>query len=149
MTTIPQCKRCNNKLNVRLRRQINGNGSTVFCWYCVSCDHVADNQSPWIKKSIVEQWVKVGKLPSIEVVPIVNDYRENHACIVCGAIGGEYHHWLPQCFAHLVDDHSKWPGEYLCKSCHDTWHEIVTPYLPGRGSTELARYTKEKYYEHV
>jgi len=52
---------------------------------------------------------------------------------------------LPRCFAEMVEDYSNWPVSPLCKTCHDKWHELVTPYLPGRGSTSLAQYTIQHY----
>lgn len=145
MATIPECKRCKKNDAIKLRRQFAANGMMQFMWYCTRCNHVADNQKPFVKKSLVQSWLDTGKIPSLDSIQIVNDYRINAVCCVCGDFGAEYHHWLPQCFGSLVDDHSQWPGGYLCKKHHDIWHEIVTPYLPGRGATEYARFTKEKY----
>jgi hypothetical protein len=121
------------------------NGAEQFMWFCTRCGHVADSRRPFVKKSLVLDWVANGKIPSLQHIQIVNDYRNLAHCEVCGAAGAELHHWMPQAFSKVVDDISKWPVGYLCKSCHDRWHEAVTPYLPGRGRTKYAQYTKEKY----
>lgn len=146
MTTVPKCNHCGKSKSVKLRRQFAGNGAQQFTWYCLDCDKVANNQSPWIKKSLIEQWIKSGRLPSIESIPVIHDYRENHSCEVCHAIGAEYHHWFPQCFYDDISDHNDWPGSYLCKDCHDKWHEIVTWYLPGRIGTERSNVIKARYF---
>lgn len=146
MSTVPSCKHCNKKKTVKLRKQYAANGAEQYMWYCLACDKPVDSQRPFIKKSLVISWVKQGRLPSFESVPVVNDYRDNAACVVCGAIGAEWHHWLPQCFYDDVDNHVDWPGAYLCKPCHDEWHEIVTWYLPGRTGTERSNIVKMRYF---
>ena len=147
MTTQPECKRCKSSHNVKLRKQYAASGAIQIMWYCLSCDRVADSQNAFISKSTVQYWIKSGKLKlsNIEDIPTAHDYRETAVCAVCGQPGAEYHHWLPQAFADDVENHSQWPGAYLCKKHHDEWHEIVTPYLPGRGASEQARHTLERY----
>ncbi len=145
MAAQPICKRCNSSDNVKLRKQYAVNGAEQFTWYCTACNRIADNQTPFVKKEKVQAWVQAGKLPSLECVPVANDYRNNAVCEVCGQPGGEYHHWLPQCFHDDVPDAGRWPGAMLCKSCHDLWHETVTPFLPGRGKTEAGQRTIGRY----
>lgn len=139
----PPCQKCQRVTTVKLRRQIMHSGGTQIFWHCISCNRSAD--SKFISKQKACRILRpFGK--TIEDLPIENDYREGGAeCEVCGAFGAEYHHWLPQCFAEQVPNHSAWPASFLCKPCHDIWHELVTPYLPGRGHSEHAQYTKEKY----
>lgn len=64
-------------------------------------------------------------------------------------MGAEWHHWLPQAMADQVEDFSQWPTAYLCKRCHDTWHELVTPYLPGRGKTKAAQFAINNYIKRA
>ena len=148
--TAPTCKRCKTTKHVKLRRQISGNGATTFIWHCGQCGHVADNQNPFISKKKVAEWIASKRLPvsSPDDIPLANDYRETK-CEVCGATGAEYHHWMPQCFHDQIDSAQNWPGAMLCKTCHDTWHETVTPYLPGRGKTSLARRTIERFFGSI
>lgn len=143
--SIPVCQRCNENDRIKLRKQYARNGVVQFMWFCTRCNHTADSKRPFVAKSKVDGWIRAGKIPSLDDIQTINDYREGNVCEVCGALGTEYHHWLPQCFSEVVENHSLWPGAYLCKKCHDIWHETVTPYLPGRGRTEYAQYTKEKY----
>lgn len=138
----PQCRKCSQTKNVKLRRQYASNGATQVFWYCTNCQVKAESKFVSKAQAIVIA-SRYGR--SLTDIPLLDDYRNRFVCEVCGAEGAEYHHWLPQCFAELVEDHSAWPTAYLCKSCHDIWHETVTPYLPGRGRTEYAQYTKEKY----
>ena len=140
------CKNCNSKDFVKLRRQITKSCVTQFCWYCIACDKVADNQSPWIKKTEIEQWVQSGRLPSIDAIPVARDYSRQVKCAVCQLPGGELHHWMPQAFNNDTLAHSVWPTSYLCKQHHDEWHEIVTWYLPGRIGTERSNVVKERYF---
>ncbi len=130
---IPNCAKCDNQ--PKLRRQISANGAETFMWYCLLCDRIATPSRPFIKRVEVEEWVKAGKLPSIEAIPILNDYRTN-PCEVCGSMGVEYHHWWPQSLAHLAEHHSQWPGAYLCRRCHVDWHKNVTPTLNKRKPNE-------------
>lgn len=141
--TRPYCRKCSKIENVKLRRQITQSGGTQIFWYCTSCEKKAE--SKFVSKLDADRILKpFGK--TYADLPVIDDYRVGgEKCAVCGADGAEYHHWLPQCFANQVENHSAWPASYLCKECHDIWHELVTPYLPGRGNTRYAQYTKEKY----
>lgn len=55
---------------------------------------------------------------------------------ICARCGGddsvEYHHWAPR---HLFDDADEWPGDYLCRPCHQKWHRIVTPSMSRRAAS--------------
>jgi len=75
---------------------------------------------------------------SIDALPIVADYRER--CTVCGQPGAEYNHWMPQMLATLPEVRKEWKawnglGANLCKYHHDLWHDLVTPWMPGRGNS--------------
>jgi hypothetical protein len=38
----------------------------------------------------------------------------------------ENHHWAPQ---SLFPDAHRWPQSWLCRKCHNRWHQLVTPWL--------------------
>jgi len=139
----PPCRKCSEIKPVKLRRQFAGNGAMQIFWFCTVCG--CNATSSFIKRSDAAMLlIQYGA--GIEDIEVLADYRhESPKCIVCGDIGTEYHHWLPQAFMERVDNHGAWPGDHLCKKHHDQWHELVTPYLPGRGRTDDAQYTKEKY----
>lgn len=136
---IPTCCHCNDSRSVRLRRQIESNGRTDFLWYCLSCGRRALRDQPFLSQTIVKSWHQAGKIKNLEDIPLLKDMRGDYQCEVCGANEAEEHHWLPRAFTDLVPNHDAWPTSMLCKTCHDVWHEIVTPYLPGRGRSELGR----------
>lgn len=115
-----------------------------FLWYCEKCSRPAVKGKPFLPKHQIETWQKLGKLKNLDDIPTINDYSKTVTCEVCGKSGAEWHHWLPQVFAELVKNFMDWPTGYLCKGCHDEWHEIVTWYLPGRGATELSKAAQDK-----
>lgn len=141
---VPICSYCNGN-NVKLRRQIAANSRVDFMWYCLTCDRPAVKGKPFLAKSQIEAWQQSGKLKNIDAVPIVNDYSVSIVCEVCGKNGAELNHWLPQAFSGMVDNFLDWPTGYLCKGCHDIWHELVTPYLPGRGATDLSHRAHNRF----
>lgn len=138
----PKCHKCHKIKSVKLRKQIMSSGGIQVMWYCLDCESSANQK--FVKKSIANAILSPFQ-KTVKDLPTVVDYSQKVFCIVCGSNGAEFHHWLPQCFAEQVEDHSRWPGAYLCKECHDIWHELVTPYLPGRGQNKYAQFTKEKY----
>lgn len=142
--TTPTCPKCNTPQHVLLRRQFASNGHTQFLWWCRECNTRNIGKTQFLKKATLEEWRKLGKLKvnHINDIPLLADYR-NGKCEVCGTVGVELHHWLPQCFAELVKDFNKWPVGFLCSDCHNKWHEIVTHYMSGRGSSELGKKAKE------
>lgn len=148
MAAIPTCSRCKRVKSIKVRRQIAANGAVQVGWYCLDCDRFATPSSPFLAHNLVNEWISSGRLKcsSINDIPLIADHRSGVNCQVCGSNGAEFHHWLPQAFAEVVGNFNQWPTGYLCKDCHDTWHELVTPYLPGRGGTPLTTYTVDKYF---
>lgn len=51
------------------------------------------------------------------------NYLSDEPCARCGAFGTEEHHWAPK---ELFEDAEQWPKDYLCKTCHEHWHKVVT-----------------------
>lgn len=67
---------------------------------------------------------------SLDDLPIIDDHRDHvPGCARCGELGVEEHHWAPR---HLFDDFGSWPTSYLCRSCHQEWHRVVTPNMSQR-----------------
>jgi hypothetical protein len=129
---MKRCQHCNGT-NVKLRRQFARSGAVQIGFFCLDCIRPHNALKAFVKHELVKKWITDGRLPvaSIEEIPIIIDYRDRR-CEVCGTIGAEYHHWLPQAFADVVENHSAWPGSYLCLPCHRLWHDTVTPYLFGK-----------------
>ena len=138
MASVQGCTKCHRTKPVKLRRQIAASGAVQLGWYCLECKNWANPTNAFISHKQVKHWLFTGKLKclSIDEIPLIADYRTNCICEVCGAQGGELHHWLPQAFSNLVDNHAQWPTAYLCQSCHREWHNIVTPYLTGKNWKE-------------
>ena len=107
------------------------------------CKNQNVGTKPFIKKVVIEDWFKTGRLKinHLNDIPLLADYRVGR-CEVCGDLGVEEHHWLPQCFSNLVGNFHEWPTGLLCPGCHEIWHEIVTHYMSGRGTTELGKKAK-------
>lgn len=139
---IPVCVHCTTTDAVRLRRKVLSNGANVFLWYCVRCNKHADSQRPFVSTKQVDAWIREGKLKSVDNIPFaehrVRD-EERDSCVVCGDPNGEYHHWMPKFFADIVGDFEYWPQSPLCRSCHERWHNIVTPYIHGFGRNDLGQ----------
>ena len=108
-----RCQHCKNQAT--FYRLIIASGAEVITVRC-ACGRIPVDGQPFFSKSRYA-W---GDLP------LVDDYRKDaEPCARCGSkIGTEYHHWAPK---HLFSDPDKWPGSYLCKSCHKEWHDVVTP----------------------
>lgn len=145
-----KCERCGAKNTAKIRRIVIANGASQYRWYCSACGKTIHTAIKNLKKKDVEwllkPFIESGKIKSLDDITIVRDNRnESTQCVVCGSMSGEYHHWLPQCFRDIVPNFDDWPASQLCKPCHDFWHEIVTPYLNGRGKSEVAQHTIETY----
>jgi hypothetical protein len=136
----PPCRHCKTDKHVKLRRRINGNGSTAVIWYCIACNKGAEINEPPIKHEQVKALLaEYGK--TINDLPTITDYTiDSPPCIICGARDTEFNHWLPQMFAEAPDIAPEWDawanvGAPLCRHHHAIWHRIVTPYMPGIGQS--------------
>lgn len=138
--TKPTCCRCGaTGANIRLRRLICTNAISMISWYCKDCQEWAENPPKWIPHIFVDAHLRQYNL-TINDIPIFKNHMDvAHACVICGEPAGEYHHWMPQMMSHRDDVLPDWPqwecqGAYLCKRHHDLWHDLVTPWMPGRGN---------------
>ena len=58
----------------------------------------------------------------------------------------ELHHWCPRALYRDNPPPNEGPQSYLCKPCHDTWHEIVTPLLrSGVAPDGVMRFLRSLY----
>jgi hypothetical protein len=134
MISRPVCHACGG--TALLRRQIAANSVSQVAWYCERCRQWAEKPVRWIGHddagAILAPHLKV-----IDDLPVVTDYRtQEYACAVCGELGAEYHHWMPQTLARHVEVWPDWQhwGQltvYLCRKHHKLWHRLVTPWMPG------------------
>jgi hypothetical protein len=114
-----QCVNCKVLVDVTLVRNITSAGVSNVWWQCEVCHKNAGGSAAWLPH---EPIIKFGV--DIDTLPVVKDGRVE-TCILCGALGAEYHHWMPR---HLAGDEADlWPGAMLCHSHHEHWHRIVTP----------------------
>jgi len=134
--TKPPCYKCAQPGNVFLRRVLNAGGATMIAWRCLECNCWAANPVAWIKHDTVKQII--GPTRSIDEIPVFEDYRI--MCDICGKPGAQLHHFFPQTFARHAEVFSDWPQwcrfhANLCQYHHDLWHDLVTPWMPGRGNS--------------
>lgn len=109
---------------------ITRSGSTQIRRFCRDCERPETFSIP--RKALEMDGVDVGALP------VMLDHREdkwaNPPCERCGShLGTEYHHWAPKHLFGAVEHHY-WPGSYLCRACHDRWHNVVTPKMSRKAS---------------
>lgn len=122
-----QCDHCNGK-ELKLRRQVTGSGVAQVAWRCIECDRWAQKPPVWIGHLSLSDYLKqFGSV--IDDIPLVADYSDQQACIICGE-PGEWHHFAPQALSLAFgDDWLKWPCAPLCVRHHRLWHDTVTPNL--------------------
>jgi hypothetical protein len=113
------CPKCGSVDNWTPRPFVNRGGHITFPFICVAKNLFSDEcgyRSPFIaSKDEVDEGI-------ISYIPM--HASDKPTCERCGVSGAEYHHWAPK---YLFEDTEKWPGSYLCISCHQRWHDIVTP----------------------
>lgn len=131
--TRPPCHQCGEQ--TLLRRQITASGISQVAWYCKACHDWADKPVHWVgHEAVTAILAPYGAI--IETLDIIHDYRDPaYACAVCGELGAEYHHWMPQALARRYEDvwvdWAHWSSltVYLCPRHHHLWHLRVTPEL--------------------
>ena len=120
ITKVKDCQKCGCKVNAELVRVITTSGSSQVYWNCLQHNGAIDRP----RKNI--QHIKIRKHGiDIEKLPIIYDNSITVRCAVCGTIGAELHHWSPRYL--FGDECEDWPTAFLCRDCHKTWHDLVTP----------------------
>ena len=118
------CNKCgSDDLRVGITTIVSG--ATVYPVYCGECDKVF---TKYIKKNIAKEYEnKHGQLKYVETntAKYLKSKGSLINCEVCGKAEAERHHWAP---SYLFGNESeKWPTSLLCRSCHQRWHNLVTP----------------------
>ena len=122
------CAGCDGLVEARLHRKIFTNGAYSFAWKCPDCGKINpfnEQGGLWIAKEKVEARIEPDIIDSL---PVIMPDLSNR-CAKCGERTCELHHWSPR--ALFGPDCDLWPKDYLCKKCHDEWHQKVTPQLAG------------------
>jgi hypothetical protein len=102
--------------------------NNAVCLWCPDCDDYATKarlglSGVWVPK---DHPILVGvdrmALPLVgeQVHRLCEHCNERRVC--------QAHHVACQ---SLFDDADAWPVVWLCTACHDQWHDVVTPYMPG------------------
>ncbi len=121
------CRGCKATTESILYRQFNAGGHETFFWKCGRCEAVkVVDMTRCIPKKLVESWLTSEEIVSLPYAP--NERGPENRCVKCGVREAELHHWAPRARFGNVEC-ELWPKDYLCKSCHDRWHELVTPKL--------------------
>jgi hypothetical protein len=126
---------------VELGALVTSNGTRQIVRYCLDC---RAKLSGAIAYSILRD--ELGIDPA--TVPVFRDQeKELRPCEACGEPAHLHqHHWAPKhLFPDLVEqelapspvfpdghtystpEYELWPKSFLCPSCHERWHRIVTP----------------------
>ena len=114
------CHRCQCETTQTLHQNITANGTRQVGFVCLKCKSwVKHTKGIWIShKEIDDSFVRP------DLLPIVSHGRPPPFCARCYTPHAELHHWAPQ---SLFNDADSWPTDYLCRSCHEHWHETATP----------------------
>jgi hypothetical protein len=122
ITKQTQCIKCKKITRVHLVRNITASGTSQVYWRCEVCKQNAGGSAKWLPHEPIETYGV-----DIDTIEVIKDDR-TETCEVCGTLGAEFHHWLPQyLWDKFGEGAHKWPGGYLCHSCHERWHRTVTP----------------------
>ena len=109
------CPKCD-ALDWKVGRMVDSGGGIRYPYFCGGCG--TRTQLYQKKKQAISAWAMDGRTE-------IKTERPLPECEVCGEVGAQRHHWAPQYLFGLEAD--KWPMGYLCQSCHQKWHNLVTP----------------------
>jgi len=111
------------------------NGVGMWCgdcerWITVERGHHTSWALP--KDHALLAGVNRAELPRVHAVSV--------ACEICRieTQTPEMHHWCPRALYRDNPPPDAGPQAWLCKPCHATWHEVVTPGLKGGMTVEGA-----------
>lgn len=120
ITAVRHCEKCGLDEPVELVRTLASNGASLVYWECQQ-HHGNIRPAAWIAhKKLLDKNI------DIEDLPIVENYENDHECVVCHKKGCELHHFAPR-YIFGAEEAEKWPKEYLCRDHHSQWHDLVTP----------------------
>jgi hypothetical protein len=102
------------------RRQMTS-GGFHYCWMCKRCNRMhKQNGRTWISAFIIGQFFTPGEMAAFPLIPSSMVLH----CVKCGKPGAEFHHWAPKAIFGK-DEAEQWPTDYLCKDCHEFWHDTI------------------------
>lgn len=113
------CRRCKATTEQEL---VNWNGTYEeprYARWCTRCKNLPDGGA-WIpRQKLLDAGVNLDAVREIHT-------QAGERCAKCWVRGKhQLHHWAPKHLFGAAAD--AWPTDYLCKSCHEEWHRIVTP----------------------
>jgi len=123
------CCWCHLQIKAQLTVKLIMSGAKSYCWRCPQCGR----QNPFkaadffIAKEKIEAHLDAATIAALPVIMPPFHTR----CAVCGGRDVENHHWAPRAIFGK-DEAERWPQDNLCKTCHDEWHQRVTPQLINR-----------------
>ena len=117
-------------LHLTPRLMLSGASSGVGLW-CAECER-------WVTVELGHHtsWALPKGHPMLEGVNRVELGRVHAVSVACEIClcetqTPELHHWCPRALYRDDIPPNAGPQAWLCKPCHATWHEIVTPGLVG------------------
>lgn len=106
----PECRECEGPAELRKRKIATG---YQVGWWCSRCT----------------RWVLFeGRLFQPQAGMVLEDIESLEGgsaekCHHCGEVGAcEWHHYGPK-LNFGPDDAERWPQGWLCRACHELWHE--------------------------
>lgn len=126
VTANRYCVVCQSEQFVKLVRDITKSGVAQVYWFCNKHKDATNPKN----RNIPHEKIKALSI-IIDKLPVINNYSNGdyNVCVVCGSIGTEEHHWAPK---YLFEDAEMWPKSELCQTCHNLWHNIVTPNMKNK-----------------
>ena len=107
------CKHCGS-FGWKVGFYVDAGGKPKYPFVCLGCGRRTQHFAK--RKAVEASGVAVHQMHPM-TLPFV--------CEVCGEEGAEEHHWAPW---HLFgDEANRWPTSFLCRTCHERWHGVVTP----------------------
>lgn len=118
---IRRCANCNANTRMILHRRQMTSGGFHYCWMCSRCNRIhKHNGRTWISALIVAQFLTPDQIDALPIIPTSDPVF----CVKCGKMSAELHHWAPKAIFGK-DEAEQWPTDYLCKDCHDLWHDTI------------------------
>lgn len=111
----------------RLSRKLTENGGELIGVFCSDCRR-------WVtrEKGYPGLWLAIDHPDLLNLdldrIPVVDGYFLYRRCEWCAEWRScEAHHAAPQKL--FGEDAHEFPLLYLCRSCHERWHQVLTPGL--------------------
>ena len=108
-------------------KMIASDGAIHVITFCFNCNSIVwhnGQRYAYPKSSFTKE--------EIETLPIAIDYGKRNLCEYegCNRTDVQWHHFGPQ---SVVPDSDDWPGAWLCRAHHATWHALITPTMNQGG----------------